>query len=124
MKRYILKLAGMTAALALLGSVAQAQDKPAELRVGITTFTSGPASVFGVPGKAAAEVLIDQINANGGVGGAKLVPTWVDEGIGGDRLLSEYRRLDALGDFVGQLHDRRARRRRSQGAQSGLGLRH
>jgi len=93
MKRYSVKLASMAAALALLGSAAQAQDKPAELRVGITTFTSGSASVFGVPGKAAAEVLIDQINAGGGVGGAKLVPSWVDEGIGGDRLLSEYRRL-------------------------------
>jgi len=92
MKRFTLKLAAMAAG-ALLSGAAFAQDKPAELRVGITTFTSGSASVFGVPGKAAAEVLIDQINANGGVAGATLVPTWVDEGVGGDRLLSEYRRL-------------------------------
>lgn len=93
MKRFISKVAGLAAAIALLGGGAHAQDKPAELRVGITTFTSGSASVFGVPGKAAAEVLIEQINAQGGVGGAKIVPSWVDEGIGGDRLLSEYRRL-------------------------------
>lgn len=94
MNRMFHRFAATAAALALLGAGAtHAQDKPAELRVGITTFTSGPASVFGVPGKAAAEILIEQINAGGGVGGAKIVPTWVDEGIGGDRLLSEYRRL-------------------------------
>lgn len=84
------------AALALSAAVlapATAQDKPAELKVGITTFTSGAASVFGVPGKAAAELLIDEINAKGGIGGVKVVPTFIDEGIGGDKMLSEYRRL-------------------------------
>ena len=90
------KLAGATA-LAALGSLvfaqAQAQDKPAELKIGISTFTSGAASVFGVPGKAAAELLIDEINAKGGIGGVKLSATYIDEGIGGDKLLSEYRRL-------------------------------
>jgi branched-chain amino acid transport system substrate-binding protein len=38
-------------------SCAHAQDaKPAVLKLGITTFTSGPASVFGVPAKSAAEL--------------------------------------------------------------------
>jgi len=97
MKRFAQTVTALAATLALVGGAgiaqAQAQNKPAELRVGISTFSSGPASVFGVPGRAAAEVLIDQINASGGVGGAKIVPSWIDEGIGGDRLLSEYRRL-------------------------------
>ena len=31
---------------------AQAQNKPQEIKIGITTFLSGPASVFGVPAKA------------------------------------------------------------------------
>ena len=80
--------------LALLAAMpATAQDKPAELRIGITTFLTGAASVFGVPGKAAAEILIDELNAQGGIGGVKLVPTFIDEGIGGDKMLSEYRRL-------------------------------
>ena len=70
-----------------------AQDKPAELKIGITTFLSGAASVFGVPGKAAAEILIDDINAAGGIGGVKVSATYIDEGIGGDKMLSEYRRL-------------------------------
>ena len=76
---------GMTGALA--------QSKPAELKVGITTFLSGPASVFGVPGKAAAELYIEQLNAAGGINGVKIVPTFIDEGVGADKLLSEYRRV-------------------------------
>lgn len=80
-------------ALALSTGLACAQDKPAELKIGISTFTSGAASVFGVPAKAAAELLIDEMNAAGGIGGVKVAATYIDEGIGGDKLLSEYRRL-------------------------------
>lgn len=86
----ILKAAG---AFVLSSGSAMAQDKPTELKIGITTFLSGAASVFGVPGKAAAEILIDDINAQGGIGGVKVSATYIDEGIGGDKLLSEYRRL-------------------------------
>ena len=83
----------LTAALLLMNGLAGAQDKPAELKIGISTFTSGAASVFGVPGKAAAELLIEEINAGGGIGGLKVAATFMDEGTGGDKLLSEYRRL-------------------------------
>lgn len=72
---------------------ARAEEKPQELKIGITTFLSGPASVFGVPGKAAAEILIEDLNAHGGIDGVKLSATFIDEGIGGDKLLSEYRRV-------------------------------
>ena len=72
---------------------AEAQQKPAELKIGMTTFLSGPAAVFGVPGRAAAELTIDEINAAGGIGGVKLKAVIIDEGIGGDKLLSEYRRV-------------------------------
>ena len=78
-------------ALAMNGALAQ--SKPAELKVGITTFLSGPASVFGVPGKAAAELYIEQLNAAGGINGVKIAPTFIDEGVGADKLLSEYRRV-------------------------------
>lgn len=88
-------LAG-AAAGALIGSgrhsQAQAQ-KPAELKIGIATYLSGPASVFGVPGKQTAEMLIDEINAAGGIGGVKLRPIFVDEGPGVDHFVGEYRRL-------------------------------
>jgi branched-chain amino acid transport system substrate-binding protein len=94
MKRMLLKsLAGALAACALAPAAVFAQDKPAELKIGITTFTSGAASVFGVPAKAAAEMLIEDLNKAGGIGGVKIVPSFIDEGIGGDKLLSEYRRL-------------------------------
>ena len=82
----------LVSALALAG-MAWAQQKPAELKVGITTFMSGPASVFGVPAKAAAEMLIDDINAQGGIGGVKLSAIYIDEGVGADKMLSEYRRV-------------------------------
>ena len=84
----------MVGALALAGSgVAFSAEKPAELKVGITTFLSGPASVFGEPAKAAAEMMIESMNAEGGVGGVPIKAYFVDEGAGGEAVLSEYRRL-------------------------------
>ena len=66
--------------LGLLASAVTAwAQKPAELKIGMTTFLSGPAAVFGVPGKAAAEILIDDINAQGGIGGVKVSATYIDE---------------------------------------------
>ena len=83
-----------TAALLLLASSAAfAAEKPAEVKIGITAFLSGPASVFGEPAKAAAEMFIEDMNANGGIGGAPLSAIFVDEGAGGEHVLSEYRRL-------------------------------
>nr|WP_029363850.1 ABC transporter substrate-binding protein [Herbaspirillum lusitanum] len=84
----------VAAASALLLSGVQAQtNKPAEIKLGIGTFLSGPASVFGVPAKNGAEMFINDLNAAGGIHGVKLTPTFIDEGIGGDKFLSEYRRL-------------------------------
>ncbi len=90
--------AGTVATLAVSGALAQA--RPTELKVGITTFLSGPASVFGVPGKAAAALYIEQLNAAGGINGVKIVPTFIDEGVGADKLLSEYRRVVQESDAV------------------------
>lgn len=87
----------MMAFLLALAAGAHAQEKPAELKIGITTFLSGSASVFGVPAKAAADIVINDINASGGVGGVKIRPTFIDEGVGGDKLLSEYRRVSQEG---------------------------
>ncbi|HXF45744.1 MAG TPA: ABC transporter substrate-binding protein [Burkholderiaceae bacterium] len=79
---------------ALCAAAVHAQgSKPAELKVGITTFLSGPASVFGVPARAAAEMWIEEFNAAGGIQGVKLAPVFIDEGLGGDKMLSEYRRV-------------------------------
>ncbi len=75
-------------------SVAQAQEgKPEALKLGITTFLSGPASVFGVPGQNAAEILIERMNEEGGIAGVPVRAIFVDEAPGADHVVSEYRRL-------------------------------
>lgn len=82
-----------SAALIFGAATVHAQTKPAELKIPFATFLSGPAAVFGIAGKAGAEIAIDEINAAGGVDGVKLRMLVIDEGVGPDRLLSEYRRL-------------------------------
>ncbi|MEM7042240.1 MAG: ABC transporter substrate-binding protein, partial [Pseudomonadota bacterium] len=82
---------GMMALMA--SSTAFAAEKPDAVHIGVTAFLSGPASVFGEPAKAAAEILIEDLNEAGGIGGVPLEVSWVDEGAGGEALLAEYRRL-------------------------------
>ncbi|HYZ34200.1 MAG TPA: ABC transporter substrate-binding protein [Crenalkalicoccus sp.] len=79
--------------LLLPGGTARAQGKPAELKIGITTFLSGPASVFGVPARAAAEMLVEELNRQGGIGGVPVRALFVDEAPGTEHLVGEYRRL-------------------------------
>ena len=123
-------LAGMLFA-GLLSSPAAAQDKPAELKIAITTFLSGPASVFGVPGKTAAEMIAEDINKKGGILGVPVKLSFIDEGAGGEALVSNYRRIvqdekvdvDLRLDLVRQLQPARAARRRPQGPEPDVGLR-
>src|SRR5690242_16446271 len=86
-------LLGSASATLAASLPAFAQQKPSVIKVGIATFLSGPASVFGVPGRMAAEMLIDEINEGGGIQGVKLQPIFVDEGPGVDHLVGEFRRL-------------------------------
>lgn len=96
------KLTSLLGAMLLssVAAVAQAADKPKELNIGISTYLSGSASVFGVPARDAAEILIEDINAKGGIDGVKLVANYIDEGGGGEKLLTEYRRLAEGGTRV------------------------
>src|SRR5690606_19884523 len=88
------RVAGIMGALALAAAgCALANDKPAELNIGISTYLSGPPSVFGIPAKEAADILVEDINAKGGIAGVPIKVTYIDEGAGGERLLSDYRRL-------------------------------
>ena len=75
------------------GAAAQTPARPAELKLGMSTFMTGPAAVLGAPAKVAADLWIEAFNAAGGIDGVKLAPTWIDEGQGADKFLSEYRRL-------------------------------
>ena len=89
-----LSAAALAASAALAGAaVAQDAERPATLKVGITTFLSGPASVFGVPGREAAEMIAEGINEAGGIDGVPIELFFVDEGAGAETLTSEYRRL-------------------------------
>jgi branched-chain amino acid transport system substrate-binding protein len=80
--------------VASIGSVA-AQEKPSSVGMGIFTFTSGPAAAYGMPGKDAAELMIDDINAKGGIAGVPIKPYFVDEAQGAQGVITEYRRLSA-----------------------------
>jgi branched-chain amino acid transport system substrate-binding protein len=76
---------------------------PKELKVGVVAFLSGPASgPFGIPSRNAAELWIEKINREGGVGGARLVPVFTDEAGPADKVVTEFRRLalDEKVDFV------------------------
>jgi len=86
-----LAMAGL--GLAALALPALAQDKPKDIKIGITTFLSGPAAVFGEPSKAAAEMIAESLNKKGGIGGVPVTLSFVDEGAGGEALVSNYRRL-------------------------------
>lgn len=88
--------AAAAVALLVLAMPATAQsDKPSEVGFGVFTFTSGPAAAYGMPGRNAAELVIEQINAAGGIGGVKIKPTYVDEGQGTEGVVAESRRLAA-----------------------------
>ena len=91
MKRVFLGAIGAVSLAAM--SAASAADKPDAVQIGITAFLSGPASVFGEPAKAAAEMMIEDMNANGGIGGVPIKAYFIDEGAGGEAVLSEYRRM-------------------------------
>lgn len=78
--------------LVVLGMLAFGQ-RPSEIRLGIVTFLSGPASVFGVPAKNAADLLIDRWNREGGIAGVRIRPIVVDEAGGAERQVAEFRRL-------------------------------
>src|SRR5256886_15633300 len=50
----------------------RAAGAPKELRVGIVTLLSGPASsTFGIPAKKAADAWVEKINDEGGIGGGE-----------------------------------------------------
>ncbi|MGQ3291557.1 MAG: ABC transporter substrate-binding protein, partial [Shinella sp.] len=94
-------LCSAVAAAALLAGPALAEEKPASLGVGVFSFTSGGTAAYGKPGRDAAELMIERINAKGGIGGVPLSATYVDEGQGTEGVIAEYRKL--AGDAATQV---------------------
>src|SRR5712691_10693651 len=92
MKTHLLSVIALIAVL----SPPAAASAPKELRVGIVTLLSGPASsTFGIPAKKAADAWVEKINDEGGIGGVKIVPVLTDEAGPGDKVVAEFRRLAA-----------------------------
>ena len=81
---------GLTMAVALLGA-AQAQDK--EIRIGALIAASGPTAFIGASQKNAFEMLVEQINARGGMAGNKIRPFLYDTEGNGTIAAQQFRRL-------------------------------
>ncbi|WOI57817.1 ABC transporter substrate-binding protein [Palleronia sp. LCG004] len=86
------RLIATTAICAAMPLATLAQDKPDSLNVGMTTFLTGPASVFGVPARDAMDILVQNLNDAGGINGVPVEVTYIDEGAGAEALTSEFRR--------------------------------
>jgi branched-chain amino acid transport system substrate-binding protein len=91
--------AARTLALAvLLPAAALAQKKyglgvtDKEIRVGNTVPYSGPASAYGIPGKAM-NAVFDKVNAEGGINGRKIKLTWLDDGYNPAKTVEQARKL-------------------------------
>ncbi|EIE49977.1 branched-chain amino acid ABC transporter substrate-binding protein [Salipiger aestuarii] len=76
-----------------LPMAAWAADKPETLKIGMTTFLTGSASVFGVPARDAMDIFVENRNAEGGINGVPIEVTYIDEGAGAEALTSEFRRM-------------------------------
>ncbi|WP_290624030.1 MULTISPECIES: ABC transporter substrate-binding protein [unclassified Archaeoglobus] len=93
-RREFLKLVGAGAAWMMLGGCAQppAQVTPTpttppttpkvtkELKLGYVAFRAGPAAAFGEPAHRAIDMMVERINAAGGVAGAKIKVIHEEEG--------------------------------------------
>jgi branched-chain amino acid transport system substrate-binding protein len=97
-------LAGLAAAAMVLPAHAQAPatPAPANIKLGIVSFLSGPAaSPFGLPGRNGAEIVIEALNAGTapapynkvGFGGTKLEAKYVDEAGSAANVVTDFRNL-------------------------------
>jgi branched-chain amino acid transport system substrate-binding protein len=94
MKSSIRRLISAALTVTIGISAACAQDsQEAPFSIGVFTFTSGPAAAYGMPGRQAAELMIEQINAAGGIAGRPIEAEYVDEAQGAEGVISEYRRI-------------------------------
>jgi len=75
------------------GGAPQGAQKPAQLKVALVDFMSGPAAVFGEASLNAGKMLLDQFNEQGGIGGVPVRYIVVDEAGTVDKQVSEFRRL-------------------------------
>ena len=84
----------------LLPSIAASESNIKEIKIGFVTFLSGGAAgPYGIPARNAAEIMVEAINngnlptpyATTGIGGAKIVPIFVDEN--SKQKVADYKKL-------------------------------
>jgi branched-chain amino acid transport system substrate-binding protein len=101
--KHLLRFASAVALLLTPFIPASAQQAaPPPIKIGIVTFLTGPAAApFGIPGRNAAEILIENLNAGKmpapyntiGLGGAKIEAKFVDEAGSTANVVTEFRNL-------------------------------
>src|SRR5882724_3777730 len=79
-------------AFALLGTAALAADDKGEIRIGQTLPYSGPASGFGIIGRAQ-EAYFEKINADGGINGRKIKFITLDDAYSPPKTVEQTRKL-------------------------------
>ena len=84
---------GLLASACIPGSPLAGGQKPSELKIAMVDFMSGGAAKFGTVALNAGEMVFDQINAQGGIGGVKVSYQKVDESGPVDQVVTNYRRL-------------------------------
>jgi branched-chain amino acid transport system substrate-binding protein len=97
MKKHVARFAvvmSMTLALPV-----SAQERPSSIDIGVFSFLSGPSAAYGLPGKQAADLLIEQINSAGGIDGVPINATYVDEAQGAEGVITEFRRMSQDGQY-------------------------
>src|SRR2546429_2942182 len=88
-----LSRAVLTIAFALLGSAAAiGDDARGEIRIGQTLPYSGPASGFGIIGRAQ-EAYFEKINAEGGINGRKIKFISLDDAYSSPKTVEQLRKL-------------------------------
>ncbi len=109
-------LAGLLVAALPYGASAQTTaPAPAPVKMGVVTFLTGPAAgPFGIPGRNAAEIMIEMLNAGKvpapyatvGFGGSKIEPKIIDEAGSTATQVTEFRNLvqrDGMEAVVGYI---------------------
>jgi len=86
-------LAGCAPAGGLVGAPAAKVEKPSELKIALVDFQSGPFAKFGLTALNSGQLLLDQINQEGGIAGVKARYSLVDENGSVEQQVTEYRRL-------------------------------
>ncbi len=83
----------MLAVIVILSVFTSCKPKGADLKIGALFAVTGPASYLGAPEEKTATMIIDQINAAGGVDGHKLVLVNKDTGAATDKAISFAKQL-------------------------------